>query len=230
MIRGEGQGVANRTQHVGLQQLSSFAEAGRTFLGPVKSPKFITDGEGQESVLVTSAARLLEGLDLSGAAGQLLREAILAHRDIYGTGVSTLLFLVGAWSAAAEECLNLGVPAPVIATVMEEGLNVCMDAAISLQAPLHQVSAHLDSTWMLSAPETCGVSLCPCPPMAPSPASCRESLLWATSPRGHRPSPVSLALMSSLLHSTEGRLRPREVCLEPRETVCPWGLAPESQP
>lgn len=110
--------VINKRRHTGLQQLSSFAKTGRTFLGPVKSSKFIVDEECHESVLISSTVRLLESLDLTSAVGQLLSEAIQAQNNTYRTGTSTLLFLVGAWSSAAEECLHLGVPISLIVSVM----------------------------------------------------------------------------------------------------------------
>ncbi|XP_019832941.2 chaperonin-containing T-complex member BBS12 [Bos indicus] len=138
--------VINRRRHTGLQQLSSFAETGRTFLGPVKSSKFIIDEECHESVLISSTVRLLESLDLTSAVGQLLNEAIQAQNSTYRTGTSTLLFLVGAWSSAAEECLHLGVPMSLIASVMSEGLNSCIEEVESLQVPIHSVCDHIDST------------------------------------------------------------------------------------
>ncbi|XP_043758291.1 Bardet-Biedl syndrome 12 protein [Cervus elaphus] len=138
--------VINKRRHTGLQQLSSFAETGRTFLGPVKSSKFIIDEECHESVLISSAVRLLESLDLTSAVGQLLSEAIQAQNKTYRTGTSTLLFLAGAWSSAAEECLHLGVPISLIVSVMSEGLNSCIEEVESLQVPVHSVCDHIDST------------------------------------------------------------------------------------
>lgn len=138
--------VINKRRHTGLQQLSSFAETGRTFLGPVKSSKFIIDEERHESVLISSTVRLLESLDLTSAVGQLLSEAIQAQNNTYRTGTSTLLFLVGAWSSAAEECLHLGVPISLIVSVMSEGLNSCIEEVESLQVPVHSVYDHIDST------------------------------------------------------------------------------------
>ncbi|XP_054417918.1 Bardet-Biedl syndrome 12 protein [Pteronotus mesoamericanus] len=149
----------NKRRHVGLQQLASFAHAGRTFLGPVKSSKFVVDEEGQESVLVSSTARLLERLDLSGAVGQLLREAVQAQSSAYGTGASTLLSLAGAWSSAAAECLHLGVPVPSIVSGMAEGLASCMEEAAVLQVPLHHVVDQMGSTQPSSGPGSSGVSL-----------------------------------------------------------------------
>ncbi|CAI9156861.1 unnamed protein product [Rangifer tarandus platyrhynchus] len=137
--------VINNRRHTGLQQLSSFAETGRTFLGPVKSSKFIIDEECHESVLISSAVRLLESLDLTSAVGQLLSEAMQAQNKTYRTGTSTLLFLVGAWSSAAEECLHLGVPISLIVSVMSEGLNSCIEEVESLQVPVHSVYDHIDS-------------------------------------------------------------------------------------
>lgn len=146
---------------MGLQQLSSFAETGRTFLGPVKSSKFITDEECHESVLISSTVRLLQSLDLTSAVGQLLNEAVEAHNNTYRTGTSTLLFLVGAWSSAAEECLHLGVPISLIVSVMSEGLNSCIEEVVSLQVPIYNVFDHIDSTKTFSGLETFSVSLCP---------------------------------------------------------------------
>ncbi|XP_037686523.1 Bardet-Biedl syndrome 12 protein [Choloepus didactylus] len=153
--------VINKRRHVGLQQLSSFAEAGRTFLGPVKSSKFIIDEECHESVLISSTVRLLESLDLTSAVGQLLNETVQAQNNTYRTGTNTLLFLVGAWSSAAEECLHLGVPVSVIVSVMSEGLNTCSEETVSLQVPIHNIFDHIDKTKTFSGLETFSVSSCP---------------------------------------------------------------------
>ncbi|XP_012877566.1 PREDICTED: Bardet-Biedl syndrome 12 protein [Dipodomys ordii] len=145
-------------RHKGLQQLSSFAETGRTFLGPLKASKFITDAECQESVLVSSTLRLLESLDVSSAVGQLLNEAIFAQHGAHGTGTTTLLFLAGAWSRAAEEFLHLGIPIPIIVSVMSEGLNLCIEEVAFLQVPVHLVFDHLDSPRAVSGLEAARVS------------------------------------------------------------------------
>ncbi|KAM6147977.1 LOW QUALITY PROTEIN: chaperonin-containing T-complex member BBS12 [Erethizon dorsatum] len=151
----------DKRRHVGLQQLSSFAEAGRTFLGPVKSSKFIIDEECHESVLISSTVRLLESLDMTSAVGQLLNEAVQAQNDTYRTGATTLLFLAGVWSRAVEECLHLGVPISIIVSVMSEGLNSCSEEVVSLQVPVHDIFDHMDSTEAISGLETVSVSLCP---------------------------------------------------------------------
>ncbi|XP_036097953.1 Bardet-Biedl syndrome 12 protein [Molossus molossus] len=156
--RGTGQ-----RRHVGLQQLSPFAHTARTFLGPVKAAKFVVDAEGRESVLASSAVRLLEGLDLPGATGQLLSEAVRAQHSCYGTGTSTLLLLVGAWSRAVEECLHLGVPTPLIVSGMSEGLSSCIEAVASLQLPLRDVLGRAGHTETLPGLESFSVSLCPFP-------------------------------------------------------------------
>lgn len=153
--------VINKRRHMGLQQLSSFAETGRTFLGPVKSSKFIQDEECHESVLISSAVRLLENLDLTNAVGQLLNEAVQAQNNMYRTGTSTLLFLVGAWSRAAEECLHLGVPISLVVSVMSEGLNSCIEEVVSLHVPIRNVFDLTDNTKTFSGLETFSVSLFP---------------------------------------------------------------------
>ncbi|XP_067386303.1 Bardet-Biedl syndrome 12 protein [Emydura macquarii macquarii] len=129
----------NRRRHVGLQQLSSLASIGRTLLGPIKSYKFIVDVSTSESVLTCSAVRLLESLDLTSAVGQLLNETIQAQNKEYKTGMTTLLFLVGAWSSAVLECLQQNVPLPVIVSVMSEGLNSCSEKVQCLQLSVHDL-------------------------------------------------------------------------------------------
>ncbi|XP_028932583.1 Bardet-Biedl syndrome 12 protein [Ornithorhynchus anatinus] len=139
-------GVINRRRHNGLQQLSSLAATGRTFLGPVKSSKFIVDESTLESVLTCSVVRLLESLDLTSAVGQLLNETVQAQNSTYGTGTSTLLFLAGAWSNAALECLRQDIPAPVIVAVMSEGLRSCSEEIRSLQVTVRDVRSNVEST------------------------------------------------------------------------------------
>ncbi|XP_036914474.1 Bardet-Biedl syndrome 12 protein [Sturnira hondurensis] len=153
----------NRRRHLGLQQLASVARTGRTLLGPVKSPKFVVDAEGHESVLVSSTVRLLERLDLPSAVGQLLGEAVRAQNDAYGTGASTLLSLAGAWSSAAAECLHLGVPVPAIVSGMSEGLAACMEEVVALQVPLHTVRDQTEGTQTPSGPGPLGIDVGPFP-------------------------------------------------------------------
>ncbi|NWR30405.1 BBS12 protein, partial [Tachuris rubrigastra] len=136
----------NARRHIGLQQLSSLASTGRTFLGPVKSHKFIVDESTNQSTLICSAVRLLESLDLSSAAGQLLNETIQAQNKEFKTGMSTLLFLVGAWSNAVVECLQQNVPVSAIVSVMSEGLNSCCEKVQCLQISIHDVKKELCSS------------------------------------------------------------------------------------
>ncbi|NXN36590.1 BBS12 protein, partial [Rhinoptilus africanus] len=136
----------NARRHIGLQQLSSLALAGRTLLGPMKSYKFIVDESTNQSTLVCSAVRLIESLDLTSAAGQLLNETIQAQNKEFRTGISTLLFLVGAWSNAVLECLQQNVPISAIVSVMSEGLNSCCERVQCLQISIHDVNKELCSS------------------------------------------------------------------------------------
>ncbi|NXI35653.1 BBS12 protein, partial [Galbula dea] len=142
----------NARRHIGLQQLSSLALAGRTFLGPIKSCKFIVDESTNQSTLICSAVRLIESLDLSSAAGQLLNETIQAQNKEFKTGMSTLLFLVGAWSNAVVECLQQNVPVSAIVSVMSEGLNSCCERVQCLQISIHDVNKELCSSSVKSKP------------------------------------------------------------------------------
>nr|XP_004667060.1 Bardet-Biedl syndrome 12 protein [Jaculus jaculus] len=153
--------VINKRRHIGLQQLSLFAETGRSFLGPARASKFILNMECHESVLVSSTVGLLGSLDLTSAVGHLLSEAVQAQNGTYRTGTSTLLFLIGVWSSAVEECFHLGVPTTVIVSVMSEGLNSCSEVVTSLQVPIHSIFDHMNTIRTLSGLETIGVSLCP---------------------------------------------------------------------
>ncbi|NXA06026.1 BBS12 protein, partial [Sapayoa aenigma] len=136
----------NARRHIGLQQLSSLASTGRTLLGPMKPHKFIVDESTNQSTLICSAVRLIESLDLTSAAGQLLNEAIQAQNKEFKTGVSTLLFLVGAWSNAVVECLQQNVPVSAIVSVMSEGLNSCCERVQCLQISIHDVKKELCSS------------------------------------------------------------------------------------
>ncbi|NXI52487.1 BBS12 protein, partial [Chloroceryle aenea] len=136
----------NARRHIGLQELSSLALSGRTLLGPMKSCKFIVDESTNQSTLICSAVRLIESLDLTSAAGQLLHETIQAQDKEFKTGMSTLLFLVGAWSNAVVECLQQNVPVSAIVSVMSEGLNSCCERVQCLQIPVRDVNKELCSS------------------------------------------------------------------------------------
>ncbi|NXL83806.1 BBS12 protein, partial [Alectura lathami] len=138
--------AVNSRRHIGLQQLSSLASAGRALLGPMKSCKFVVDESTNQSVLICSALRLIESLDLTSAAGQLLNETIQAQNKEFKTGMSTLLFLVGAWSNAVLECLQQNVPVSAIVSVMSEGLNSCCEKVQCLQISVCDVNKELCSS------------------------------------------------------------------------------------
>ncbi|XP_061441152.1 Bardet-Biedl syndrome 12 protein isoform X2 [Rhineura floridana] len=134
----------NRKRHIGLQQLSALASTGRTLLGPVKLPKFIVDESTPGGVLICSPVRLLEGLDLSSAVGQLLHEAIQAQNREYNTGTTTLLFLVSVWSNAVFECLQQDVPLSVVVAEMSESLNSCIEQVQCLRVSLYNMQQGLE--------------------------------------------------------------------------------------
>ncbi|XP_063776355.1 Bardet-Biedl syndrome 12 protein isoform X2 [Pseudophryne corroboree] len=125
--------------HEGLVELCNLSSPVKTFLGPIKSYKFIYDQDTHESALTCSSFRLLESLDLTSPVGQLLNETIQAHQNVYKTGTTTLFFLVGAWSNAVLECLHQGVPTSLIISVMLEGLNSCIENLDSLHIHLNNI-------------------------------------------------------------------------------------------
>lgn len=122
-----GSSVLNHRQHAGLQKLSALAGVTRSSLGPNKNYKFIQDDASGESTLVCSCIRVFESLELSCAVGQLVYETVRAHDKIYHTGSGCLLFLAGAWSRAALECLQRGISVAHIISAMSEGMDVCLD-------------------------------------------------------------------------------------------------------
>ncbi|XP_053559597.1 Bardet-Biedl syndrome 12 protein [Bombina bombina] len=127
-------------EHKGLQQLSTLTNSVKSFLGPVKSYKFIFDQSTNESTLTCSSFHLLESLDLTSSVGQLLNETVQAHQKRYKTGTTTLLLLAGCWSSSVLECLQQGIPTSLIATLLIEGLNSCIEQVQHLLVPLENVS------------------------------------------------------------------------------------------
>ncbi|XP_010783699.1 chaperonin-containing T-complex member BBS12 [Notothenia coriiceps] len=122
-----GSTIINHRQHVGLQKLAALAGITHSSLGPNKKYKFIQDEASGESALVCSCFRIFENLELSCAVGQLVHETIQAHQKVYHTGSGCLLFLAGAWSRAALECLQRGIPVPHILSALSEGMDICVD-------------------------------------------------------------------------------------------------------
>ncbi|KAJ8269375.1 hypothetical protein COCON_G00119820 [Conger conger] len=137
--------AVNQGRHIGLQQLAALAAAANAFLGPDKKFKFVEDQESGKSNMVCSSYRLLEQLDLSCAAGQLLNETVQAHQKVFGTGTGCLLFMVGVWSAAALECLQEGVPVQHIVSAMLEGLDSCLIASRGIRLPIKEAVCHFGS-------------------------------------------------------------------------------------
>ncbi|KAK1903915.1 Bardet-Biedl syndrome 12 protein like [Dissostichus eleginoides] len=122
-----GSTIINHRQHVGLQKLAALAGITHSSLGPNKKYKFIQDEASGESALVCSCFRIFENLELSCAVGQLVHETIQAHQKVYHTGSGCLLFLAGAWSRAALECLQRGIPVTHIISAMSEGMDICIN-------------------------------------------------------------------------------------------------------
>ncbi|GCB69977.1 Bardet-Biedl syndrome 12 protein [Scyliorhinus torazame] len=125
----------NRKSHLGLEQIAAVAASGKSLLGSRKCYKFIVDDRTGETVVICSAFRLLENLQLDCPIGQLLNEAVQAHYKQYKSGTSTLLFLTGAWSKAVLNCIKQEIPIPIIVSVMYEGLEHCFEVLTS-----HQIS------------------------------------------------------------------------------------------
>lgn len=122
-----GSRILNHQQHVGLQKLGVLAEVSHSFLGPNKNYKFIQDDTTGESALVGSCFRILENLELTCAVGQLVNETVQAHQRVYHTGSGCLLFLSGAWSRVALECLQRGISVGSTVSAMSEGMDICLD-------------------------------------------------------------------------------------------------------
>ncbi|XP_008289289.1 chaperonin-containing T-complex member BBS12 [Stegastes partitus] len=122
-----GSTIINHRQHVGLQKLSALAGILHSCLGPNKKYKFIQDDGHGESALACSCFRIIESLELTCAVGQLIHETIRAHQKVYHTGSGCLLFLAGAWSRAALDCLHRGISVAHIISAMSEGMDICMD-------------------------------------------------------------------------------------------------------
>ncbi|XP_067898675.1 Bardet-Biedl syndrome 12 protein [Heterodontus francisci] len=119
--------LLNQKAHLGLEQISAVAASGKSLLGSKKCYKFIVDDNTGETVVICSAFRLLENLQLDCPVGQLLNEAVQAHYKQYKSGTSTLLFLTGAWSKAVLNCIKQEIPIPTIVSVMYEGLEHCFE-------------------------------------------------------------------------------------------------------
>lgn len=134
-----GSSILNHRQHVGLQKLSALAGVTNSFLGPNKNYKFILDETTGESTLISSCFRVLESLELTCSVGQLAYETIEAHHRIYKTGSGCLLFMTGAWSRTALECLRLGIPLVHIISAMSEGMDICLNVCKQYSIPTKDI-------------------------------------------------------------------------------------------
>lgn len=122
-----GSGIINHHQHVGLEKLCVLAGMSHSFLGPNKNYKFIQDDTTGESALAGSCLRIFENLELTCAVGQLVNETLQAHHRVCHTGSGCLLFLAGAWSRAALECLQRGISPGSLISALSEGMDICLD-------------------------------------------------------------------------------------------------------
>ncbi|KAM9795162.1 chaperonin-containing T-complex member BBS12 [Neosynchiropus ocellatus] len=142
----QGCTIINPRRHVGLQKLAALAQIAGSCLGPHETYKFVQDDSSGESALVTSCVRVLDNLELTCAVGQLVYETVRTHHRVYHTGSGSLLFLAGAWSRAALECLQRGVLVSHIVSGMSEALEVCSNLcrrnSVSLDSLDYSCSEH----------------------------------------------------------------------------------------
>lgn len=150
-----GSRVLNQRQHVGLQKLCVLAEVSRSFLGPDKTYKFIQDDTTGESALVGSCVRVFENLELTCAVGQLVNEAVQAHHQVYRTGSGCLVFLSGAWSRVALECLQRGISVGSITSAMSEGMDICLDTIEKRSFSIETLTAKPSESFV-TAPNSVG--------------------------------------------------------------------------
>ncbi|KAF0039982.1 Bardet-Biedl syndrome 12 protein [Scophthalmus maximus] len=171
-----GSTVINHRQHVGLQELSALAGVTHSFLGPDKTYKFIQDDASGESALVRSCFRLFENLELTCAVGQLVHETIQAHQRVYGTGSGCLLFLAGAWSRAAVECLQRGISVPHVVAAMSEAIEVCEDVCRICSISIEGLGATQSEEGGAATPHGSGLQLSKKSVPRASRASCHKTL------------------------------------------------------
>ncbi|XP_028445519.1 chaperonin-containing T-complex member BBS12 isoform X1 [Perca flavescens] len=170
----------NQRQHVGLQKLSALAGITYSSLGPNKKYKFILDETSGESALVCSCFRIFENLELTCAVGQLVYETIQAHQKVYHTGSGCLLFLAGAWSRAALECLQTGISVAHIISAMSEGIDICLDVCRKCSISTEGLDVEQSESCTVTLP---GLQLSKQPLVEASQAS---SHLQGTTTVGHR--------------------------------------------
>ncbi|KAM9741230.1 LOW QUALITY PROTEIN: chaperonin-containing T-complex member BBS12 [Menidia menidia] len=128
--------VVNSQQHAGLQKLCALAGMSHSSLGPDKRFKFIQDEASGESTLACSCFRVIESLQPSCAVGTLVLEALQAQQKLHRGGAGCLLFLAGAWSRAALESLQNGVPVPQIVSAMSEGMDACVEVCMKAKVSI----------------------------------------------------------------------------------------------
>ncbi|XP_024136438.1 Bardet-Biedl syndrome 12 protein isoform X2 [Oryzias melastigma] len=120
--------TANQQQYVGLQELSALARTLQPFIGPQKKYRFIQNVRSGESALTCSCFCAIQNLEPTCALGQLVCETLQEHEKIYHTGSGCLMFLAGAWSSAALLGLCQGISVTQIISIMNEGIEICLDA------------------------------------------------------------------------------------------------------
>ncbi|KAI1238649.1 hypothetical protein IHE44_0013389 [Lamprotornis superbus] len=122
----------NARRHIGLQQLSSLASTGRTFLGPMKSHKFIVDEITNQSTLICSAVRLIESLDVT---------RYLATALSHGNQTSMkLLQSVAAYQQERAECsgssqINIAEIVTCCVLGLPEGYSCVSPGFVTLVSP-----------------------------------------------------------------------------------------------
>lgn len=209
-----GSTIINQRQHVGLQKLSALAGITHSSLGPNKKYKFIRDDTSGESALVCSCFRIFENLELTCAVGQLVYETIRAHHNVYHTGSGCLLFLAGAWSRAALECLQRGISVSHIISAMSEGIDICLDVCSKCSISAEGLGVPQSESFT-ATPHDLGLQLSKKPIMEASPTS------------SHQQGKAKVA-QKTITTSGQRKLKlSRHFCEDKSENVCALSQPPQ---
>lgn len=121
-----------------LQEVATVCASVETTLGPCGANKLVVEPTGTVTH-TASGVRVLETLDLTTPAAELLRTAAAGFRETHADGTTAVVALTGALLAAASDLADQGLHPTAVERGYRQALEVAHDRARALARPSETV-------------------------------------------------------------------------------------------
>ncbi|XP_076439177.1 chaperonin-containing T-complex member BBS12-like [Babylonia areolata] len=105
-------------------------------LGISESVRCIVAENGEDAIFVKDIMGTLKCLDVQHPAGVMVVQTCQGHKDVFGCGVKSLLFLIGQLTSQVHNLMQQGIPLVFIEELMNEAVDFCIEHVEHLSVPV----------------------------------------------------------------------------------------------